>query len=199
MSGVTKAKVNFKEGTLDLEGSEEFVSRFLESFQENMTKFKVPDYSPQVDLPQKTEEAPNNIIAVSGLENSPSKRKPKKASQSVSPIAIDLTAKDGNPSLIDFFNEKMPKSNQEAVTLFAYYLKYYQNTPSMKEGHAVSCFQEVNRPIPNIKETFSNSQRFKAWLELEEGGESVHTTIKGENLVKFGLPKNNATKNKVTA
>jgi hypothetical protein len=43
MSALKKAKINLKEGTIELKGSEDFVSKQLESFQKQIQTIKLPD------------------------------------------------------------------------------------------------------------------------------------------------------------
>jgi hypothetical protein len=106
------------------------------------------------------------------------------------PIPLDLKAKDGKPSLRDFYKQKNPKSASEALTVFAYYLKEHLNTTKMEAGHVVSCCKEVNRRVPrNIPQMFYDIQHQQGWLNVGEGRKYVEINTAGENLVTHDLPR----------
>jgi hypothetical protein len=198
MSSITKAKVNLKERTIELEGSEPFVSKYLEIFQQQlMTNAPAPDNDPTINQIDTLSQEKNGS---STSEKAPTKKRVIKIPQSVAPTPIDLTAKDGNPSLKDFIKEKNPRNDMERIAVFAYFLKYYGKISDMKVGHVVSCFQEINQPVPtNIPQAFKNNQHRKGWLDTGVGAESAQITIKGENFVKFELPKKDVADNKDSA
>jgi len=185
MSVVTKAKIDLKQGIIELEGSEAFVTKYLDSFKQEMISFKFPENEPDM---KKGKEKKIQI----------EKKKTGKTPQTVAPIPLDLKAKDSNPSLRDFFKEKDPKSYMENLTVFAYYLKKYLNINEMLMGHVVSCCNEVKHKIPtNIPNMFYNIQHRKAYVDVGTGGESVTITTQGENFVEYDLPrKEDATKDK---
>jgi hypothetical protein len=184
----TKAKINLKEGTIELEGSEAFVSKHLETFEKQIKTF-TPVQPPEED----TKEG-------AGKETSekPSRKRASRTPQIVAPLPLDLKAKDGKPGLREFFKEKSPQSQQENLTVYAYYLKKQLKINDMQVGHVVSCAKEVKRPVPtNIPSLFNNIQHRKGWLDIGSGGGSAQITIPGENYVEYDLPrKKDASKNK---
>ncbi|MGA3059591.1 MAG: hypothetical protein ABSD92_04390 [Candidatus Bathyarchaeia archaeon] len=191
MSSTTKAKINLKEGTIELEGSEDFVIKQLESFQKQMQEVKIS--KPQEDLKQEN----SNTKTVTPL---PKKKTVKVFPQMVAPIPLDLKAKDGKPSLREFFDEKKPKTQQEEITVFAYYLKHHLNINDMQTGHVISCCTEVKcrKPV-NMLSSFKNIQHYKGWVDVGAGGESASITTSGENLVECDLPrKEDAATDKTT-
>lgn len=187
MSGVTKAKINLKEGTIELEGSEAFVTKYIEEFKEKLENLKSPDTSATT-----TQSIDTGKVGV--------KRRKKGSGtiQNIAPIPLDLMGKNGKPSLKDFYKEKKPKTFMEKVAFFTYYLDKYMDIKEVQTGHIVSCCREVGTRIPiNIPQTFYNIQQFHGWVKVDKGGEVASITTSGINLVEHDLPREkNATRNK---
>jgi hypothetical protein len=178
MSVVTKAKIDLKLGIIELEGSEAFVTKYLDTFKQEMKGFKFPENEPDIEKGKKKDEGEKP------------KKKTGKTPQTVAPIPLDLKAKDSNPSLRDFFKGKDPKNHMENLTVFAYYLKKYLNINEMLMGHVVSCCNEVKRKTPtNIPNMFYNIKHRKGWVDVGTKGESIKITTQGENFVEYDLPR----------
>jgi hypothetical protein len=193
---VTKAKVNWKEGIIELEGSEAFVMKYLETFQEQLKSVKLETNAEQVSISKETDDNNSDTSKQAKIP----KKKISKLPLSVAPIPIDLTAKGGNPSLKQFFSEKLPTNAQEYTTVFAYYLKHYLGINEMKAGHVVACCRDVDKPVPtNLRSLFLNAQHRKGWLDVGAGSESVQITIAGENFVQYELPHKHAKEDKKAA
>lgn len=192
MSGVTKAKINLKEGTIELEGSETFVNKQLEEFMKETKDMKFPT------LTQPSVQA-RPIPSPESGEKQP-KKKAGKTIQTVQPLPLDLKG-NGFPSLRRLYEEKRPKTAMERITLFAYYLDKFLNIKEMQLGHVVTCCQEVKCKIPaNIKQQFYNIQQHHAWVDVGKLGETATITTNGINLVEHDLPRQeNAPEDKATA
>src|SRR5713101_5825786 len=67
---------------------------------------------------------------------------------STAPIALDLKGGKNAPQLRDFYSKKSPKSNQEKVTVFVYYINKHLGIPEALPGHIVACYNEVNEKKP---------------------------------------------------
>ena len=174
MSAVTKAKLNLKDGTIELEGSEAFVTKYLEIFRKEMKQFGFAEGEIKTQAP-----APKKR-----------RRRTGKTPRLVAAISIDLKEKGEKPSLRNFYKEKSPKSDMERVTVFSYYLKTYLGINKAEAGHVVSCCKEVHCRIPaDISQTFYNAQQHHAWLKVEKNGKFASITIQGENLVEKDLPR----------
>jgi hypothetical protein len=190
----TKAKINLKEGIIELEGSENFVIKQLDIFKDLIQNQKSPP------LAKAPESSINQSESTDDQNSEEKKHRRKNASPKiVQPIALDLKKTDNRPSLQEFYSTKNPKTAMEKATVFAYYLKKYLNTPKIEAGHVVSCCRAVSTKVPNdIGMTFYNAQKLYAWLQLDTSGKA-EISIQGENMVE-ALPRNkDVNKNKATA
>ena len=173
MSVVTKAKINLKEGTIELEGSEAFVSKYIDAFRQSVKGFDVSKRG------AKDTKEPDG-----------SKKKARKAPQTIAPIPIDLKESNGKPSLRTFYKEKSPLTFEEKLTVFAYYLKTHKGIDAMEAGHVVACCKEVKTKTPsNITQMFKNIKYRQGWVDFGKKDGSVTITTTGENLVEFDLPR----------
>lgn len=187
LSMVTKGKINLKEGTIELEGSETFVSKYLDLFKKEMKGTGFPSETETTDTGARTQKKRRQRIG----------KKPRL----VAAIALDLKEKGEKPSLRSLYKGKNPKTNMEKVTVFAYYLKKHLKVNRIEAGHVVSCCKEVGCRVPaDISQTFYNTQQLHAWLKVEEAGKFASITTQGENLVDIDLPrkKNVRTDKKTT-
>jgi len=181
MSAVTKAKINLKDGTIELEGSEAFVTKYLEKFTKEMKEL----------------ESPTKTIAKKVEVEKPTRR--RKTPSVVAPTPLDLKESGEKPSLRTFYKEKKPATFEEKLTVFAYYLKTYKDIEDMEAGHVVTCCKEVRSKIPaNIPQMFKNIKHRQGWVDFGKEGAVVITTL-GENFVEYDLPrKKNVKKSETT-
>lgn len=123
----------------------------------------------------------------------PTSKKAKTVSSiSTAPIALDLKGGKNSPSLRDFYTKKSPKTNQEKVTVFVYYINKHLEITDVLAGHIVSCYNEVNEKKPlKIDQLFRDIKHLKGWLETGEASHSAKISIAGENLVEHDLPRSN--------
>lgn len=179
----TKAKINLKEGIIELEGSESFVTKELEIYQKQineMNKSATITSNAETSTEEGKPEGDKTTL----------KKKTVKSAQAVIPIPLDLKAKDNKPSLRDFYKQKNPATQSESVVVFAYYLKEYLKTDKMEAGHVSSCAKEVGIKVPtNITQMFYDVHRNNGWFNLSEGRKFAEINTAGENFVIHDLPR----------
>ena len=176
---LTKAKINLKDGTVELEGSEAFVSKYLDVFKQEMNVTRNPTNETVKDVEEK--EKP---------EIEKSKKKTVKSTQTVVPIPLDLKSGENKISLRDFYKQKKPDNQSESVIVFAYYLKEYLKLNKMEAGHVASCCKEVGIKVPtNITQMFYDIHRHNGWLNLGDGRKFAEINTSGENFVIHDLPR----------
>lgn len=174
----TRIKINFVEGTIELEGSEEFVEKHWEELKSYVPK----------DIGTSVKRTTSGSSKNGGKKTGPKGSKEHKPI-SYAPIPLNLKGDEKSPSLKKFFEEKLPSGNQEIITTFAYYLTKYCDVKSVEMGHLVSCYNEVGERKPsNIYQICLNTKNRLGYLATGDEPYSVKINIQGENLVEHDLP-----------
>lgn len=194
MSIVTKAKITLKDGTIELEGSESFVTKELEAFQ-NLIK----EIGKTTGNGSDSSDKPNdNEQGKSVVDKPQPKKKIMKSLQTIIPIPLNLKGDKDRSSLRDFYKEKKPRSLTESLVVFSYYLKENLKINKMEAGHVVSCCKEVGEKVPiSISQMFYDIYRDHGWFNVTEKRRFAELNTAGENFVVHDLPrKENASKDK---
>ena len=194
-----KFKINIKEGIVEIEGSDIFVERHLEKFEE-LCKTAIQEVVARRFVDSKKtkgkfiledEPQPYDItpIAIRRTEKTAGKRISRQQSP-LPPIPVDLKANQNKIGLREFYNQKKPFSHYEKTVVFVYYLTKFNNKPEVKFGEILSCYDEVGERKPSIFDIVKNSIRYKGWLAQGSDKFATVLTISGENFVGFDLPQN---------
>ncbi len=193
--------INVKEGVVELEGTESFVDRHLEKFEE-IFKMAVKEaithgleqnialkaQPAQAALPQELQqEVPDAVEQQAQPKGGNGKHTPRQA-VTIHPIPVDLKANESKVGLREFYAEKKPANHYEKAAVFAHYLMKFNKQQEVKFGEILSCYEEVNEKKPSIVDIVKNSVRYKGWLEQGSEKYATRLTISGENFVKFDLP-----------
>jgi hypothetical protein len=121
-----KVRLDLREGIIELEGSEEFVKKYLDEFKPLLNK--TPNITSQTPQSQYTQKN----LPLKKKENfkSPNKGFPKIPE----PIQFDGRGDEKEkPSLVEFITQKNPQSNREIIVCVAFYLKRIFLCPSINE------------------------------------------------------------------
>ena len=192
-----KFKINVKEGSVELEGNEQFVNKHLEKFEE-IFKFAIQEavkFNLEGDIPRLNDKSEIGLSPQIVSRNTvPTNRSGQirkhiqKSPNLIVPLPVDLKSNDEKIGLREFYKEKKPSNHYEKVVVFVYYLMKFNLRKEVKFGEILSSYEEVNEKKPSIVDIVKNSIRYKGWLEPGPEKFSTRLTISGENFVKFDLP-----------
>ena len=199
-----KFKIDVKQGVVELEGSETFVDKHLDKFEEiftsaikqTMTQGVIHSITDDdVSALQQNSEPKSNVSKLelakaNNNSNSNSNNKhATKQSPNLPPIPVDLKANVKKVGLREFYTEKNPSNHYENTVVFVYYLTKINKQTEVKYGEILSCYEEVGEKKPSITDIIKNTIRYKGWLEPGSSKFITRLTISGENFVKFDLPQ----------
>jgi hypothetical protein len=198
-----KFKIDVKHGVVELEGTENFVDKHLDKFEEifksaikeNMAQGIIHSLTDDnvLTLQQQNSEkklgiSKHELVKANNTNNNNNKHATKQ-SLSLPPIPVDLKANVNKVGLREFYAEKKPANHYEKTVVFVYYLTKINKETEVKYGEILSCYEEVDEKKPSIIDIIKNSVRYKGWLEQGSGKFITRLTISGENFVKFDLPQ----------
>lgn len=186
----TKALINVKEGTVELTGSEEFVSKYLDIFKDMLdTKLfvaKKAKHEPEEDE-EEEEDSPKETNGKVKKEKKGTK--PVKA-KNITIEKFDLHKDKDNPSLEDFLKEKNPgKTTANVIAVIGYYITILKGADYFSEGNIDYAYRTLSIPKrPNhLRQIIINAKNDKDFFEPgEEGKWKLART--GEIFVDEKLP-----------
>ncbi|HEY9628717.1 MAG TPA: hypothetical protein V6C84_15565 [Coleofasciculaceae cyanobacterium] len=123
--------------------------------------------------------------------------KPKKSSYKppIMSIVKDLNLRpEGELSFRDFYAQKKPNTQEQAVTVAVYYLKRVLELDKVTPEYIFTCFKDAGRKTPkNMPQTVRDTAKNKGWVDTSERG-NIKITNHGENMVDHDLPAPNGKK-----
>lgn len=196
-----KFKIDVKQGVVELEGSESFVDKHLDKFEEIFTSaikqtmtqgiiHSITDDNVSA-LQQQNSEPKSDVskLELAKANNNSNNKHATKQSPNLPPIPVDLKANVKKVGLREFYAEKDPSNHYEKTVVFVYYLTKINKQTEVKYGEILSCYEEVDEKKPSITDIIKNTIRYKGWLEPGSNKFITRLTISGENFVKFDLPQ----------
>lgn len=189
---ITRVKMNLSEGSIELEGTEAFVTRYLDEFKVLIGDGRVKQVEP-AKAANKRVTASKRTTASKRIEN-PDKpeRKPKKGAPKVTAERFDVHG-GGNdvPSLKAFFEEKKPgRANGDQIAVIGYYITELLANETFSEGQIEYAYKmlKLNRP-GHLHQVMINNKNEKDYYEqTDENGANWSLTRTGEIYVSDQLP-----------
>jgi hypothetical protein len=187
-----KAKINLKDGLIELEGSEEFVSKHLEHFRELVQAYKKDSSDKGEEDNEETEDEIEDKKSKKKANKKDSKgSKPVKA-KTIEPEKFDYT-KDGSIiSLQEFWEQKKPgKGTGNIIAVVGYYIQKIRKKAEFTEGNVDFAYRVLNlkRRPKHLHQIFINNKNQKDLFEEIEGKEGTwKLTRGGEIFVEEQLP-----------
>ncbi|MBE9169932.1 hypothetical protein IQ238_21220 [Pleurocapsales cyanobacterium LEGE 06147] len=110
-------------------------------------------------------------------------------------IMKDLNLRpEGKLSFRDFYAQKKPTTQEQAITVAVYYLKRVLELDKVTPEHVFTCFKNVERKTPkNMPQTIRDTAKRRGWVDTSERC-NIKITNHGENLVEHDLPASNGKK-----
>ncbi len=181
-----KLRLDFANGQLDVEGSDDVVVKIYNDF---MGKFE--KISPQIIQHPTVERVIPQLEVIENNKEieSPKKKSAKKSSSLPSFSMLDEIYKGENAKAIkDFYNQYGNMGNIQKVTLFIYFLEKKLNISSITLNHLYTCYKIINAPLPKALQQAVRDAKQKTWLSHDDWND-LKVTHMGENAVEHEFGK----------
>lgn len=194
MSEVTKAKINLREGLIELEGSEQFVGNYLNEFKEllqvdenpRLSKAELVETVDSVQEPM-TESLPKKKVSTKKSTST------KKTAPKVSIERFDIHGNDSTPSLQQFMDEKKPGAkNGNLIVVIGYYLTELLGSDNFTLGQIEYAYKMLSLKRPgHLRQIMINEKNERDLFEIDADDKNQwHLTRSGEIFVSDQLPAN---------
>lgn len=174
-----KLKIDITHGLVEVEGSEEFISKIYDDFKDRLSVGNRP-----IGTQVKTQIQP----ADHGSGEQAVKRKtPAGKNKTGGPPTfvkdLNLAAHGTHPSLKDFCAQFEARSAKDWNLLFAYYLTKHAELAMIGQDHLYTCYKVCGvKPPAAFSQSIFDTASKKGWLESKSLSD-IRLTIVGENQV----------------
>lgn len=161
-----KVKININEGIFEIEGSEQFVSKYMELFKEQLgTRPNAQDNIFHEKVERKKADNSQKKINKPKTSGKPSKVK------SVVLEKFDLHEGNGKESLKSFLDSKNARKVTDKIAVIAFYLKEVVGQSSFSEGNIDYAFKmlKIQRP-KHLRQVLTNIKNSEDTIEATEDG-----------------------------
>ncbi len=189
-----KLNINLSQGSVEAEGSEEFVMNIYNDFKDRMGNVSYsPQNTGQQKQPPANESAKSRKSKIPNSKNNSRKsvKAPKKKTVSKAYSLcknLNIYEEGEKPSLADFLNDYNVTSNQTRNLLFVHYLKEIKEEEKVGIDEIYTCYKMLNLKIPKIEQGLFNTANRTGWLDTASL-EELTITLAGENAVSHELRK----------
>jgi hypothetical protein len=188
---MTKLKIDFQLGILEVEGEETFVKMVYQDYKDKLNTdilLKASQEERKIQTKEKDAEE---------MSHKPEKRKSKSRSvrEALSIVKdLDLSSKSNKQSLRDFYKEKQPQVGMENNAVFVYYMQKIAAINGITVNHVYSCYKDVGARVPTaLRQSLIDTSHNKGWIDTASL-EDIKVATPGENFVEHDLPKQDTNK-----
>jgi hypothetical protein len=189
----SKLKIDFTQGFLEVEGSEELVREIYNDFKESL-KTRPQSKAVEGFASEKSNSADSGQLApITTQKSQPSrsKTKSKKTSDNTGSFLKDLNlmGEGTTSSLKDFCAQYELKTNLERTLAFVYYLQHKLNITGININHIFTCYRDIGGKVPgHLKQNILDVSSKKGWLDTSSF-EDIKVPVSGLNHLEHGLTK----------
>ncbi len=187
---VTKVRIDLAAGTMEAEGSEEFIRELYQDFRERVgAKLNQPGSRTSTSSP-----TPRDVESEDKLGSDRKKSANKGSSvRSRTPVLIkdlDLATKGSQVGLKDFIKRyRTLRNSQEQNSLFVYYLARVLGVKPINIDHVYTCYKDVGVRVPGVlPQSLWDTARRKGTVDTTSL-DDIKLTLAGENWVEHDLEK----------
>lgn len=153
----------------------------------------VPPFGEGENDKEDNEGGSPKTLKRAGKFTTPSQRKKAKVASGPPKVLGDLNLRpDGKKSLIDFVNEKKPRTNEERFAVIIYYQQNTLKLSQISRDHIHTGFKALGIKSPlDIDAALRMAASRKGWIDTSDAT-SLKMKVAGENLVEHDLPGKDA-------
>lgn len=189
----SKLKIDFNQGLLEVEGSEDLVREIYNDFKDSLKARPQAKMEEGINPPEKAAVTSSQPPSKRTASKPKSKAKTKKSSDSTGSFLKDLNlmGDDTTKSLRDFYGQYEIKTNLERTLAFVYYLQYEKELAGININHIFTCYRGIDGlKVPgNLKQNLLDTSFKKGWLDTSDM-EDIKVPVSGMNHIEHDLSKN---------
>lgn len=163
----TKLRIDLNLGTLEVEGSDDFVREIYTDFKEQLhcvSKTKTPPQSHSAATP------PSEVLQPSPLSSPKGSSKKRSFSNGAQPTIVkdlDLSGTSkGVERLKDFHASYKITSNLERNLVFLYYLQNKLEISPITPNHVFTCYRDVSVKVPTaLVQSLRDTANRRGWID----------------------------------
>lgn len=182
---MTKLSINLREGTVEVEGAEEFVRFIYQDFKESLSKRVI------VQSPEKVlDQVPETPLLSNEGKDQPKRRTKRKTAASgeadksrTAAYKPTFNAQLNLAGLREFYDKWKPENNAEKILLFAVFLRDQLKTAPCSADDIFTCYftlKDRTKTPEAFAQAFHDTKSRTHFIDYQTL-QSISITIAGEN------------------